>query len=159
WAWGGAGWFGDGRSTTQPTPLQVGTDTHWASVDARFYLVAVKTDGTLWRWPSGDGSVPRGGPAQVGTDTDWESASTGEFHAVARKTDGTLWAWGYNEDSHLALPDWPQTQSTPGQVGTETHWAAVAGGIGHTVAMKADKTLWAWGANWSGQVGDGTTAS
>src|SRR4051794_17706226 len=35
----------------------------------------------------------------------------------------------------------------------------VAGGGGHSLALKADGTVWAWGANFAGQLGDGTTTS
>jgi alpha-tubulin suppressor-like RCC1 family protein len=44
-------------------------------------------------------------------------------------------------------------------VGTDTHCASVTAGGGHTMAVKTDGTLWAWGANWSGQLGDGTTTN
>ena len=33
----------------------------------------------------------------------------------------------------------------------------VAAGALHSVAVKTDGTLWAWGSNWNGQLGDGTT--
>ena len=44
----------------------------------------------------------------------------------------------------------------PVQVGTGTNWASVSAGYVHTVARKTDGTLWAWGFNGYGQLGDGT---
>ncbi|GAA4373594.1 hypothetical protein GCM10023186_04360 [Hymenobacter koreensis] len=45
----------------------------------------------------------------------------------------------------------------PAQVGTATNWAQVSTGSSHTLAVRADGTLWAWGSNSIGQLGDGTT--
>jgi alpha-tubulin suppressor-like RCC1 family protein len=42
-------------------------------------------------------------------------------------------------------------------MGTATNWASVTAGYGHTVAIKTDGTLWAWGYNGDGELGDGTT--
>ena len=42
-------------------------------------------------------------------------------------------------------------------MGTGTGWVGVAGGGRHSLAVRADGTLWAWGNNGIGQVGDGTT--
>ena len=43
------------------------------------------------------------------------------------------------------------------QVNPGTTWQRVALGNGHTLAIQADGTLWAWGSNYKGQLGDGTT--
>jgi alpha-tubulin suppressor-like RCC1 family protein len=169
WAWGGngAGQLGDGTTTNRLTPVQVGTDTHWAQVSAgMWHTVAVKTDGTLWAWgynyygELGDGTViDRLSPVQVGVDTHWASVAAGAWHTVAVKTDGTLWTWGWNREGQLG--DGSTTnQHAPMQVGTDTHWASVAAGYGaDTVAVKTDGTLWAWGDNGFGQLGDGTTTA
>jgi alpha-tubulin suppressor-like RCC1 family protein len=47
----------------------------------------------------------------------------------------------------------------PTQIGTETNWKAVDAGNNHSIALKTDGTLWAWGYNNWGQLGDGTTTS
>ena len=46
-----------------------------------------------------------------------------------------------------------------GLLSNSTNWVAIAAGDYHTLALKADGSLWAWGANQAGQVGDGSTAS
>lgn len=128
------------------------------------HTLGLKRDGTLWAWgwnefgQLGDGTTTfRLTPAQVGSEH-WMAAAAGDLHTVALRSDGTLWAWGLNDDGQLG--DGTTTQRlTPVQVGTETDWASIAAGTmsGHTVALKADGTLWAWGRNDHGQLGDGTT--
>jgi alpha-tubulin suppressor-like RCC1 family protein len=56
------------------------------------------------------------------------------------------------------LGDGTQTsRSTPVQVRNLTGVVAVAAGGSHSLAVKSDGTLWAWGWNLRGQLGDGTT--
>jgi len=152
-------------------PIQVGTSTEWASVSASSgHVVAIKTDGTLWAWGAnwfgqlGNGEVDeRGGehlilePIQIGTDTDWARVSANHLGTMALRTDGTLWAWGQvgswfgdGRSGSRYIP--PQT--TPLQIGTDTDWVSISSD-GHTVAIKADGSLWAWGNNEVGQIGNG----
>lgn len=48
------------------------------------------------------------------------------------------------------------SNNSPQQVGTYTNWCAITGGGSHSSAIRADSTMWAWGANQKGQLGDGT---
>ena len=182
WGWNGGGQFGDGTSADRYTPrqtppVQIGTDTDWAHiVTSGSHTAAIKTDGSLWTWGSnsdgqlGDGTTDdRFTPAQIGTDTDWVSVVVGGGTTVAIKNDGSLWAWGMNQAGRLGVgvegtvswdDDWEgNLVLTPTQVGTDTDWANVTTGIGRTVAIKSDGSLWSWG--WAGElqrgflIGDG----
>jgi len=168
WAWGynGSGELGIGTTdyNPHPNPVQIGTDI-WASVSAgSSHTMAIKTDGTLWAWGSnsfgklGDGTTYlRNSPVQIGSGTDWASVSVGDSHSVARKSDGTLWAWGSNGMGQLGIGTTDNnSHPNPVQIGTDTNWASVSAGGNHTVARKSDGTLWVWGYNDKGQLGDST---
>jgi alpha-tubulin suppressor-like RCC1 family protein len=76
---------------------------------------------------------------------------------VALKTDGSLWAWGQNVDGQLGNGDnIGNSQFRPIRVGTENDWVKVETGDNHSLSQKVDNSLWAWGDNLDGQVGDGT---
>ena len=94
--------------------------------------------------------LPTGaGPAAV---------ALGDSHGVILASDGSLWVWGEE------LSGWPslglgkiENQPRLARLGTDTNWVDVAAGGSHTLALKADGTIWAWGENFGWQIGDGTT--
>ncbi|MBK5276202.1 MAG: hypothetical protein JJE30_14285 [Desulfuromonadales bacterium] len=127
------------------------------------HTVTLRQDGTLWLWGDntfgqlGDGSViARNGPVKIGTDVNWASIAAGFYHTAAIKTDGTLWVWGDNTKGQLGVGSAVFNQAVPVRVGTDTNWTAVSTGDFHTLALKSDGSLWAWGDNTNGQTGDGT---
>ena len=156
-------------------PIQIGTDTHWKEVDASMAgSMALKTDGTLWYWGNGikaptqfnsetnwahtsfwlaiktDGTLwnlLKNPAEQIGTDKDWKIISK----SSALKTDGTLW------DIKIVILTQPNYEVVPVQVGTASDWWKVQGGFNHSLAIKNNGTLWGWGDNSLGELGDGTT--
>ena len=172
WAWGNNsdGQLGDGSKVNKTAPVRIGKGTKWIAIEAGDrHSVALKSDGTLWAWGKnthgqlGDGTtIDKITPLRVGKDSDWARVSAGAFHTVALKKDMTLWAWGDN--SHGQLGDGTtDDKTTPVRVGAGDRWIAVSAGYYHTVALNwcADcwttYSLWAWGYNAYGQLGDGTT--
>lgn len=76
-------------------------------------------------------------------------------HSLAIKRDLSLWAWGGNYDGQLGIGGATSYEKYPIQVGIEYSWFKVSVGMSHSLAIKVDGTLWAWGANYYGQLGDG----
>jgi len=90
------------------------------------------------------------------------AVAAGESHSVALKKDGTVCAWGANSSGQLG--DGTNTQrSTPVCLTLPTGVSAIAAGAQHSLALKTDGaasgTVWAWGYNFWGAVGDGSTAT
>ncbi len=84
--------------------------------------------------------------------------SAGDTHVTGIKSDGTLWSWGSNTQGQIG--DGTTTGHAvpaPVTVPTADPWTDVACGGAHTVARRADGSLWAWGANADGQLGVGNT--
>ncbi|MEO6069697.1 MAG: T9SS type A sorting domain-containing protein [Chitinophagaceae bacterium] len=158
------------KDTNAYVPRQVGTDNNWKSITAGYYYsLGLKTDGTLWAWGEnkygqlGIGLVTTESqinPVQVGTDNNWMQISAGYNTVEAIKTNGTLWGWGDNMKGQLGTgkiypPNAEMRDSLPQQVGTATDWLAVSTSKEHTIALKTNNTLWGWGSNESGQLGNG----
>jgi len=172
WAWGlnNRGQLGNGTTTdsSNPNPIQVdvaGND--WISIAAGSdFTVALKSDGTLWAW--GDNSYGQLGrdpvspfystiPIQVNGDTDWAAVSAGAYHCLALKKNGKLYAWGDNDlGGQLGIGDTYGDvlfSSVPLKVSDDTDWAVVVAGGSHSLALKSDGSLYAWGDNSYGQLG------
>ena len=144
----------------------------WAAAACgSYHTLAVKQDGTLWTWGLNDygqlgwdtidGSA-HATPTQVGHARDWASVSAGYGNSFAVRKDGTVWAWGNNCDIgfNLGLGDdnWWFTRWSPTRIGQAHDWATVFYGYFHGLALKNDSTLWGWGLNVYGALGesDGT---
>ncbi|WP_224998621.1 putative Ig domain-containing protein [Cesiribacter sp. SM1] len=166
WTWGDNryGQLGDGTFTTRVLPVKIGSDADWKTVDAGYsHALAIKKDGTLWSWGSagsylGDGEeVGRNYPVKIGQDSDWDKISAGNNHSGAIKTNGSLWMWGSNWYGELGTGDINNIILQPVEISPSVAWKSVSLGMNYTLAIKADGTLWTWGANYFYQLGTGST--
>jgi alpha-tubulin suppressor-like RCC1 family protein len=82
----------------------------------------------------------------------------GDRHSCARKEGGTLWCWGYNDYGQLGDGTTVHKSSPGGVPALGTAVVEVALGGHQSCARKEDGSLWCWGRNDFGQLGDGTTA-
>lgn len=169
WMWGKnlSGNLGDDTSDSKSSPVQtIAGGTSWTEISCgHHHAAAIKTDGTLWLWGgnySGELGNNQGygdvsSPAQTITaGSTWSKVACGYSHTVALKTDGTLWTWGANYSGQLGN-DTTTSVSSPIQTITGgTNWTSITAGFDHTAAIKSDGTLWVWGDNLQGQLGDDT---
>ena len=168
WMWGSGfyGQIGNNTGLNRSSPVQtVAGGNNWSSVACGYYhTAAIKTDGTLWTWGQnsngqlGDNTATRkSSPVQtIAGGTNWSSVAGGVFHTAATKTDGTLWMCGQNSSGQLGDNTTIRKSSPVQTIAGGTNWSSVAGGVYHTAAIKTDGTLWTWGTNAFGQLGDNT---
>ena len=113
-------------------------------------------DGTWCSWTlSTNDDESRSSPTQVGTDSNWASVTGGRYWGGGLKTDGTLYVWGVNHQGQLGqnsrLPSDNTGYSSPAQIpGT---WSHIRGQNGGFFGGKSDGTLWGWGGNYNGGLG------
>ena len=162
----------DNLNCMRSTQVKIPNFTYVKAIASRCYhTLALKYDGTVWAWGYNDS-----GRLADGTDTDQPSPvpvvgltntihgkvsaiSAGGAVSAALMEDHTLMAWGDN--SYGAVGN--GTTSTAGQwtpvpVSQSTgltNVKAIATGWNHMVALAQDGTVWTWGFNDSGQLGNG----
>ncbi|WP_396195287.1 RCC1 domain-containing protein [Flavobacterium sp.] len=89
-----------------------------------------------------------------GSNGCWRVISAGQNFSMGVKSDGTLWGWGQNSNRlGLGLANLAD-QNLPTQIGTANDWLTVSAGAVHTLALKTNGTLWAWGNGQFGQLGN-----
>ena len=135
-----------------------------------YWLIDQWVGDTLWGWgrngfsstsPLGSNdTIQRTTPVTTfAGGTNWKQVSGGNSCAAAIKTDGTLWMWGINTGGQLGNNTTSQSNTPVTTFAGGTNWKQVACGSSHTAAIKTDGTLWTWGSNAAGQLGDNTTAN
>lgn len=77
-------------------------------------------------------------------------------HILALKADGTIWEWGSNQHLGASSGIHPGAKFLPALIENISNVIAIAAGAQHSLALKSDGTVWAWGNNYWGQLGDGT---
>lgn len=162
------GQIGDGSKVPRKNFVKIespkdenGEDVPWLEVSAGGrHSLGVTFDGRLWSWGQGSGSSPK----QIGEDTDWITVSAGGAHSFGIKSDGTLWAWGLNKWGQLGIgTDEPNPEDNtwfwkdPVSIGGE--WLSVSAGCEHSIGIQKDGSLWGWGWNQNGEVGNGETTN
>lgn len=178
---GNSRWLGIGYSPNDfaapyrtPTLTASPSSSNWKSIATMSYSTWTNTasileDGTLWTWgPNDNGQLGRGTggdevgsvPGQItGGGTTWRDIAVGGYHMASIKSDSTLWTWGWGVFGALGNNSTTDRSSPVQTISAGSVWRQVACGFGHTAAIKTDGTLWSWGFNNNGQLGDNTTTN
>lgn len=179
WAWGlnEYGQLGDGTRTDRYSPVQIPSLSNVVAVAAgSSHSLALKNDGTVWAWgyndrgQLGDGTyTDRSTPVQISGLTDVTEIEAGASHNLALKSDGTVRGWGAGVSGQVNNPNYGD-YARPTPIYTEDRYPGctpstcsslsgvkqVAAGALHSLALKNDGTVWAWGSNFRGELGNGT---
>jgi YD repeat-containing protein len=168
WGDGSCGELGNGATTGSAQWTGVsGLGGNVAQVSAgSCHGLAVKSDGTVWAWGGNfagalgngtTGTTPQATPIQVTGLTGVTQVAAGYLHSLALRSDGTVWAWGSDDFGEIGNGTIGHNQTTPVQVVGLTNVVKIAAGGYFSLALRSDGTVWAWGENNTGQLGDGST--
>lgn len=148
--------LGDGTKETRLTPVEILSDIKTICVGS-YHSGAIKSDNTLWKWGRsncgqiGNGKqIKEGQLSPVKVLDNVKDASFGNYHSVALKYDGSMWVWG------ICPGIGTTAQTTPLKKMTDVA-AISSNGTNHVLVLKNDRTVWSFGKNDHGQIGDGTT--
>jgi len=165
WLWGEIP-AGNGTSATPWTPAHLiyPVGVSGGALGGGHAIVFRNVDGHVWTWGQNNaGQLGIGSysntilPQLVSGLIDVKAVSAGHLHSVAVKTDGTVWSWGDNQQGQLGNGTPTYGCNVPVQIASLSGIRAVSAGWGHTLALKSDDWVWAWGDNTLGQLGVGST--
>jgi alpha-tubulin suppressor-like RCC1 family protein len=164
WCWGSNA-FGQLGGSVDPIgyiPEPIPGSGLWGTIEAGgLHACAVRTDGGVWCWGNnafgqlgvGD-ATDRVIPTRVGNANDWTELSLGTIHTCALNTQKQALCWGSNANGSLGSIGGDADE--PRMVASSLVWGTIDAGNGHTCGMAAG-TVYCFGRNVEGQIGDGTT--
>jgi alpha-tubulin suppressor-like RCC1 family protein len=164
WAWGNGafGSLGDGTYFSRREPVQVADlDDVVAIAAGGRHSMAVRQDGTVWSWGNGrsgvngeQSKVTTYRPARVPDLEGVVAVAAGWNHSLALTRDGEVWAWGGNDYGQVGLHDGEEGSATPVRVAAIHGARAISAGERHSLALLDDGTVWGWGRNDYGELGE-----
>jgi alpha-tubulin suppressor-like RCC1 family protein len=170
WVWGSnvSGQVGDNTTTTRSSPVQtIARGNNWKEIHSSINNnVGIKRDGTLWTWGSNFGplggtfGVNQSSPVQTGVaGIGWKTATMNANNGAAVKNDGTLWIWGSGTSGVPGNNNTTSVTNPTLVVSSSDSWVKASLGQFHIGAIKTDGTLWMWGSNSYGRLGDNTVTN
>jgi len=169
WGWGGNSYGELGSAGAVPrqlTPVRIaGLDGATVLGPGLWQSLTLRPGGVVWTVGANNhGQLGIGSTTNTSTPVRVTGISAvkalvgGQTHSVALKTDGTVWTWGANDKGQLGTGIVGGQRTLPGPVPGLSGVIALDTFFQFTVVLKSDGTVWAWGSNSFGQLGDGTTS-
>ncbi|MCU0328968.1 MAG: hypothetical protein MUE53_08255, partial [Chitinophagales bacterium] len=169
WVWGHNQFGQLGKGVSSPfdsTPAQITSLNKVLKVFPGFdNSFVLKSDSSLWAFGRnafgglGDGSeIDKFSPVLIDNNKNIKKVSSGLFHSILLRTNGTIWSTGRNIQGELGNNTYVN-KTNFNQIGLNTDWVDISTGnefFGHTLAKKNNGSIWAWGYNQYGQLGDGS---
>jgi alpha-tubulin suppressor-like RCC1 family protein len=171
WLWGenNYGQIGDGTTIYRSSPVQtLVVGRVWGKISmGAFHGAGILVDQTLWTWGRNNfgqlgqqTTLNTSSPAQTVTlSSDWYSVAAGYNSTGGIKYNGTLWMWGFNILGTLGDNTVVNRSSPVLTYAGGNNWVSISIGRNHSGGIKSDGTLWMWGGNANGQLGNNSTVS
>ena len=163
------GQLGTNDTTNRNSFVQtISAGNDWIDVSVgQNQVLALKSDNSLWVWGDNEfgqlgtnDTVLKSSPVQtIAGGNDWikiSNAISGDVSAGI-KQDGSLWLWGKNDLGQLGDGTTTNRSSPVQTISGGNDWEKVSCNASHVVALKNDGTVWSWGSNIGGRLGDNTT--
>lgn len=167
--WGSNDWgeLGDGSDSDQYAPTAVSSDVPFTSLTAGYEHTCGLSGGTAYCWGlNSDGQLGNGDDSPLGSNTPlavvggyaFEQIAAGSFHTCGLTENGSAYCWGQNSNGELGNGETSYgSQPQPVAVAGGFTFKSLAAGGRFTCGLTAEGSAYCWGANFSGEVGDGTT--
>ena len=173
WTWGanGLGQLGDGTTISRSSPVSViGGISDWTNIGVDqlgLSIFGTRADGSLWTWGFNthgqlghNDIISKSSPVSVvGGIGNVVKASGGELHALFLTDTGDIWSMGNDFDGPLGQGLRITRSSPVSVVGGFTDWIDIAAGHRVSFGLRQNGTLWSWGKNDFGQLGQGNLIS
>jgi alpha-tubulin suppressor-like RCC1 family protein len=169
WTWGydNHSALGNGLLNDTNLPAQIGVDTNWLEIaTGSEHALARKTDYSLWAWGHNaysqlgiGGTLNSASPLQVGNANDWAKIAAGNNHSIAQNSNKENFGFGGNSQNQLLSTTNCVYCDTTTLMALDTSWEQFHAGIQYTIGMKEGGTIYGWGFNLFGQLGNGTNVN
>jgi RHS repeat-associated protein len=169
---GELGAWSKGLSLDIPYPMSIAQVSNITSAAAGGYVdslsvynahtLLLRNDGKVlacgknqWGQLGNGNQVDRQTFSTVTNLSDVVAIAAGGYHSIALRADGTVWTWGANGSGELGNNSTAQFSAAPVQVTNLSNVIEITAGLYHSLALKSDGTVWGWGYNANGELGNG----